>query len=87
MLEFFGLMVNVLECVAEGLVQVEFEEPMMTDQLEGDAFTGWGQASAVVRFVFDQAKFGEAFEHFGDAARFNLEPVSKSLRIDAICAE
>ena len=87
MLEFFGLAVNVLEGVAEGLVQVGFEQPMVADQFERDASPGRGQTGTVVRFVFDQTQFGQAFEHFGDTAGFDLEPVGEGLRVDAICTE
>ena len=53
-LEAVCLGVNGVEPELECLGQVELEQPVMTEQLEGDPLAGSGQANAAIELVVDE---------------------------------
>jgi len=53
-LEPVGLVVDVVDIQAEGLGQVELEQPMVADHLDGDALARRGEADAFVGCVVDE---------------------------------
>jgi hypothetical protein len=58
-----GLIVDGVDVQAERLREVELEEPVMADHLDGDALAGIAQPCAAVGLVFEQAERGKLLHH------------------------
>ena len=65
MLEPFGLDVDAVRRQPQRLRQVELQQPVVPQHLDGDPLTGGGQLSAVIAAVLDQAQLVELLDHRG----------------------
>jgi len=63
MLEHFGLLVHAVPRHPEALHQVELEQPVMADHLEGDPPAGAGQRDPAITHVGDQPQLAQALDH------------------------
>jgi hypothetical protein len=62
-LEPVGLIVHVVDVEAERLGEVELEQSVVADHLDGDALAGAREPCAAVRLVLEQAERSELLHH------------------------
>src|SRR5204863_1359862 len=67
-LEPVGLVVDVLDVEPERLGEVELEQPVVTDHLDGDPLPGRCQANALVARVVDELEGRELLDHLAGRA-------------------
>ncbi|GAC1671062.1 MAG: hypothetical protein PVS3B2_12500 [Candidatus Dormibacteraceae bacterium] len=73
MLETLGLVMDLVQAVAEHLNKEHFEQAVMADELEGDLATLASQLLAAVAVVLYEALGAEAGDHLADARRRDAE--------------
>ena len=63
MLELVGLLVDVVDVDTERLREIELEQPVVADHLEGDTLAVGRERDAPVRRMLGEPKCGELLHH------------------------
>ncbi len=68
MLQAIRLLMDLIAGEAEFLMQIQLKQPVVADDLEGDALTGLGEGDAAVLAILDQRRLGrrQALQHTGN---------------------
>jgi len=67
-LQAIRLLMDLIAGEAEFLMQIQLKQPVVADDLEGDALTGLGEGDAAVLAILDQQRLGrrQALQHTGN---------------------
>jgi len=67
-LQAIRLLMDLIAGEAEFLMQIQLKQPVVADDLEGDALTGLGEGDAAVLAILDQQMLGrrQALQHTGN---------------------
>ena len=75
MLEDLGLVVHLVPAHSQALDQVELEQAVVADHLEGDAPARCGEPDAAVRLVLGEPERDQLADHPGNGAGLDAEPL------------
>jgi hypothetical protein len=81
-LEPFSLLMHIVPREPHRFDEIEFEQPVVSNDFECHPLTGPGQLDALVRGVSDESLLGEPTHHLADSGRADAEPNSKVLSGD-----
>ena len=62
-------LVHLVPGVAQYLGQIQFQQPVVPDDLERDPGSGRSQSDSLVALVFHQLQLGKTLDHVGHAGR------------------
>lgn len=82
MFEDFGLVVDFGPVHVEAVDEVEFEDAVAAEDVEGEGAAGGGEADALAGLVVDEAGVVEGFEHGGDGAGGDAEALGEGAEGD-----